>query len=352
LELLSTYKVLNKKPHLGFRDRFYNGNLKRVLGVFLQNDQAYNHSSSASESYLTEGKMKNIFWLRCIFFIVMISGLAWAQDAAQYLTAANQLYNAKDYTKAVQYYQATTQINPNSVEAYQGLGNSYYAMNRNAEALTAYEKALQLNPNNTQLASFVKTLKTQTGTFPSLPAASSGTMPIVNTPHLSTPKTFELSPMAGVAIGMNEGVGLGFGGGVGGHYLISPNFGIGGTIGYRSFSSSVSHTRDYIYPPSYTASQMTVIDNTTGIFEILGSVKYILNGNEFRPFFVGGAGLALYSVSGKVHSVTKLDGKTVSDTTTASPGGSASYPMIELGAGANYSLGNNMDLFGQVSYNV
>jgi tetratricopeptide (TPR) repeat protein len=256
--------------------------------------------------------MKRSFWPGLFICIAIMATEACAQDINQNLTAANQLYSAKEYVKAIPYYENAKQIDPNSVAAYQGLGNCYYALGRNAEALSAFEKVLSLNPGNNQLASFVKTLKTQTG--PIAPAVTASATPSV-TATPSPSDNFEISAMAGAAIGMEQGLGLGFGGGASGYYLLENDIGIGASIGYRSFSSSAGY------------STITG-DNSFSIIEILGSGKYSFEGNEFWPYLVAGAGLAL------------------------SPSPFSTYPMVELGGGAQYSISNELDLFGQVTYNV
>ena len=83
---------------------------------------------------------------------VGLAGSGFAQTANQYIEAGNQFYASKDYAKAVQYYQAAAQMDPNSAAAFQGLGNSQYSQGQNAEALASYQKALAINPNNTQLS--------------------------------------------------------------------------------------------------------------------------------------------------------------------------------------------------------
>jgi tetratricopeptide (TPR) repeat protein len=278
--------------------------------------------------------MEKIFWLRCIFFIVMISGLAWAQDAAQYLTAANQLYGAKDYAKAVQYYQATTQINPNSVEAYQGLGNSYYAQGNNAEALKAYEKALQLNPGNTQLSSFVNTLRVQTRAGSS--AFSYGTNPYTPASH-GVAKTIELNPMAALALGTKEGYGIGFGGGVNGGYILNPNISIIASVAYITFSSSQSGG----------AMGMTVTSSSSmASLEFLAGAKYRIGDSQTKPYVIGGAGVAdlMSSSSGS----SGAGGITMSMDTSASE----IDPLLTIGGGVEFPMGNDMNLFAQARYAI
>lgn len=82
-----------------------------------------------------------------------------APPAGNSLAMGNQALANKDYNSALQYYQAAINADPNSSAAYQGEGTCYYYMGQKAQALQAYERALQLNPGNTQLQSFINSLK-------------------------------------------------------------------------------------------------------------------------------------------------------------------------------------------------
>jgi tetratricopeptide (TPR) repeat protein len=108
-----------------------------------------------------------------IFFGILAFGLStlgFAQTFNQYLTAGNQFYAAKDYEKAITYYRVAGQNNPNSAAAYQGLGNCYYLLGRDAEALEAYEKDLGLRPDNPAVAQVIARLKAKLVSSVSLPS--------------------------------------------------------------------------------------------------------------------------------------------------------------------------------------
>jgi tetratricopeptide (TPR) repeat protein len=94
--------------------------------------------------------------------------------AEQYYQAGLQLYQAKDYAKAVQYFDAALKVDPNMGKAAQGAGNCYMAQNQSAQALPYYEKALALNPGDAQLATFVQNLKAQVGAAPAAAAPATG----------------------------------------------------------------------------------------------------------------------------------------------------------------------------------
>lgn len=103
----------------------------------------------------------------CVVFAFLLmmalpsSGSAQGASDAQYYTAGNQMYQARNYAQAAQYYYAAVKINPNNAMAYQGLGNCYYALGRKSDALAYYQRASALQPGNTQLAQFVQNLQAQ-----------------------------------------------------------------------------------------------------------------------------------------------------------------------------------------------
>jgi tetratricopeptide (TPR) repeat protein len=106
-------------------------------------------------------------WLLAGLTLLLLSrpelSLAQATGAAQYYAAGNQLYTARNYAQAAQYYSAATKMDPNYSPAYQGLGNCFYALGRRSDALAFYQRALALNPSNAQLSQFVQSLQNQLG---------------------------------------------------------------------------------------------------------------------------------------------------------------------------------------------
>ncbi len=104
-------------------------------------------------------------WLLGIVFlaalIAPISVQAQGATAAQYLAAGQQMFGAKNYAQAAQYYNAATKLDPSNVAAYQGIGNCYYMLGQKSNALAYYQKALSLQPGNAQLAQFVQNLQAQ-----------------------------------------------------------------------------------------------------------------------------------------------------------------------------------------------
>jgi len=100
--------------------------------------------------------------------------------ADQYYQAGLQLYTAKDYTRAIQYFDAALKMDPNNIGALRGAGNCYVSLNQPAQALPYYEKALAANPSDTQLAQFVESLKAQAGS--AAPAATGAADPAAAAP--------------------------------------------------------------------------------------------------------------------------------------------------------------------------
>ncbi|HJT24850.1 MAG TPA: tetratricopeptide repeat protein [bacterium] len=87
---------------------------------------------------------------------LLLTTVAYAYTAQDYYNAGIQYYNQGQYEKAVQYFQATTQMDPNNWQAYQMLGTVYEKNGKSVEAMEAFRKSLQLNPNNPLLKKYVE----------------------------------------------------------------------------------------------------------------------------------------------------------------------------------------------------
>jgi len=93
------------------------------------------------------------------------SSVIFAATSDQYLAAGDQLYQAQDFNKALLYYKAAVQVDPQNWKAYLSLGNCEYSMGDRENAINNFQKSLNINPNNPSLQSFVNQLS-QTSTIP------------------------------------------------------------------------------------------------------------------------------------------------------------------------------------------
>lgn len=271
--------------------------------------------------------MKKLIFFGLFLLCVGLAGSSFAQTAAQYIEAGNQTYAAKDYAKAVQYYQAATQMDPNSAAAFQGLGNSQYSLGQNSQALASYEKALTLNPNNAQLSTFVQSLRAKVSAAPAssvvVPSPAAGAAASPASSGGSSSK-FELDPVAGIAISTSSGAGMGFGGGLEGYFGGGSDISFGGLASFYTFSGpSVSG-----YGANLSSSYASI--------EVMAALKYRLGTGSMRPYLLGGAGISMFSAN-------------VSETVTGYGSVSASAstidPMVTGGGGLEFAAGKDMSFF-------
>jgi hypothetical protein len=106
------------------------------------------------------------FLMLCGFLMTNYSSALAQQSltAQKYLDAANQNYKSGQYEQSLKYFEAVTQLDPKSAQAFQGLGNCYYKLGNQPEALKAYDQSLALNPNNKSLKDFASSLREKSGT--------------------------------------------------------------------------------------------------------------------------------------------------------------------------------------------
>jgi tetratricopeptide (TPR) repeat protein len=245
---------------------------------------------------------------------------AFSQTPGSMMTTANQLYAARDYSKAIQYYQAAIKSNPNDASAYQGLGNCYYALGQKSQALEAYDKSLTLNPANGSLAKFTDKLRLEVpapvlvvAPTPTQTGGSSGpgklSRPLMKTCDLSVGPVFS-NGMTGFGIDTTF------------YFPLSENFALGLSSNNSFFTS------DYvdIYGDTYTDIYF--------YGEGLLSLKVTLSGDAIEPFLVGGVGLNAVFIfySGGYYSSSytyEID------------------PMISGGGGVNFRLDRYVSLFVQ-----
>lgn len=92
----------------------------------------------------------------------LFSPSAQAYTATDYYNAGLQVYNAKNYAQAIQYFSAAIQMDPNNTAALQGRANCYYAQGQYQQALDDYQKVQAISPNP-QLASMIQSLQAKVG---------------------------------------------------------------------------------------------------------------------------------------------------------------------------------------------
>lgn len=115
----------------------------------------------------------------CLLFAILSamafpgSSSAQGTSDAQYLAAGNQMYQARNYNQALQYYGAAIKVNPNNAQAYQMAGYCYYAMGNKQYALAYLQRAYRLNPT-AQLAQAIQSLGGQAAGGAAAPSASAG----------------------------------------------------------------------------------------------------------------------------------------------------------------------------------
>jgi tetratricopeptide (TPR) repeat protein len=253
--------------------------------------------------------MKKILGILCFLWAVTTATSAFsAASSDQYLAAGNTLYDQKNYDKAILYYKAAIQVDPNNAAAHTRLANTYYMLGKKQDALTQYQAALSLNPNNAQLSAFVQKLQAQLngGGAPAMASASSA---------VPAEQGFLIGFGAGVDLPQTQGVTtMPFGVEVLPTYAFDKNLSIRGDI------------------QVFFSTPITGISETD--IRILPEVKYTFDGKGFQPYLVGGIGFDMVGLSD-----------------TAGDSASLSGLDFTIGAGAQFDLGNKLKLFGELKYN-
>jgi cytochrome c-type biogenesis protein CcmH/NrfG len=72
------------------------------------------------------------------------------KDADIRLKLANFLYDQKQYSKAIEWYQRALELNPRDVNARTDLGTAYFYTGRPQDALHEYDKSLAIDPKHEQ----------------------------------------------------------------------------------------------------------------------------------------------------------------------------------------------------------
>ncbi len=287
--------------------------------------------------------MKN--WKKLIVLAIFSLGgavSAFAQDqSSAFLQAANSAYAERNYDQAIGDYLQALQGNPNSWQAYQGLGNSYYGKGDYANALANYQKSLDLNPGNTAISQFLPSVRAKAG---SAPAASNVSVPRPNA-SMGPSDKFELDLDGALAFSTGAGYGLGFGGGAAGYVPMDKNIMIGGSAAYYTFS--------YNATASENSGGETVTaggSSSASSIEFLVSGKYLLEGDKIKPYLIGGVGASIfsYSVGGGGSAGNGSEG--VTETVKSSSSGVD--PVLSIGGGLKMPAGPNMDVFAQAKLDL
>jgi tetratricopeptide (TPR) repeat protein len=83
-------------------------------------------------------------------------------EAETLINEANQLYQNKDYDKAIEKYNSILDADFESATLYYNLGNAYYRTGQIGFAILNYERGLKLNPNNEDLLYNLSIVKART----------------------------------------------------------------------------------------------------------------------------------------------------------------------------------------------
>ena len=89
--------------------------------------------------------------LRLIFILIIVIPNQGLKADTALFEQANQLFNSKKYSEAIQIYNQLLDKNFESFELYYNLGTAYYENNQLAEAILFYEKAKKINTGNKSL---------------------------------------------------------------------------------------------------------------------------------------------------------------------------------------------------------
>ena len=88
------------------------------------------------------------FRMRKFFLLVLLFQSIIAFSQKSIIDKAFNAYNAKEYNKAINYYNQILKNGSYSSALYYNLANSYYNVDSLGKAMLYYEKALKLNPEN------------------------------------------------------------------------------------------------------------------------------------------------------------------------------------------------------------
>lgn len=88
---------------------------------------------------------------KIVFLICLLSlSLGFSQNEALF-SEATELYNKREYAKAIENYEQILETGQHSAAVYFNLGNCYYKTNSIGPSIYYYEKALLLSPNDSEI---------------------------------------------------------------------------------------------------------------------------------------------------------------------------------------------------------
>jgi hypothetical protein len=108
---------------------------------------------------------KKLGFLLGLILILGSQALFAAPTSDEYLDAANKLFQEKNFDKALIYYQASAQTDPQNWKAYEALGNCELSLGQRENAINDFQKSLNINPKNPPLQTLMNKLS-QTGPAP------------------------------------------------------------------------------------------------------------------------------------------------------------------------------------------
>ncbi len=292
-----------------------------------------------------------------------VLALAQTSPANPTILQGNKDYEAKDYAKALEDYQAAVKLDSNSAPAYQGVGNAYYQMGKTADAFAAYDKSLQLNPNNVKLSTFVQALKAQSETssasapssstasevaVPAPPTVSESSgqaqapsAPVPQAPSVSpasessaSPAKQATSPASASETEKSTG-GYFFGGiGLGGSLavngfspLYNPGLGLDLTFGY-----AINENFSILMAMNGMLFSTSISGLYSGEANFVPSLKYALGDGKVKLYWMAGLGLN--------------EDVATDDDTTLSQGNL----LFEGGVGVQASIDSKLDVYVQGKY--
>ncbi len=267
-------------------------------------------------------RLKRFHYLALVLLALLLGApLGWAQTIVlQDCQTGNALFTQKQYDTAIRYYRAALDSDPENWQAFQGLGNCYYAKGDNARALANYQRSLSLHPDNPPLAAFAKSLRAKMDA--STKKIKSARLTEEEEKFLkqgsgASLEHFELAPSVGIVLGDLNGI-------VAGIFGID-GFGLGGSVFYV-FGDGVGlggWTHFYF------------LDGGGTVFELVPAIKLKFGGKVVSPYLVGGGGLGIASAAAQI-SGPYYGGST---------GALALAPVVEFGAGLEFPLQQDLSLF-------